>query len=91
MDLNIKMWKSLFTKSNHYQALPYNEYHYIQNIYKIYTEYRIDNNCISLTPLGVDFLSYLSHLINTLKIGKSICIKKKKFKFNKFNIIYENL
>ncbi len=29
---------------------------------------------------------------NTLKIEKTICIKKKlKFKFDKFNIIYENL
>ncbi len=37
---------------------------------------------------NVDFLSYLSHLKNKLKIEKSICIKKKqKFKFNKFNIM----
>ncbi len=38
---------------------------------------------------NVDFLSYLSHLKNTLKIEKSICIKKNQ-KF-KFDIIYENL
>ncbi len=36
---------------------------------------------------NVDVLSYLSHLKNTLKIEKSICIKKTQ----KFNIIYENL
>ncbi len=42
--------------------------------------------------VNVDFLSYLSHLKNTLKIEKSICIKKnQKFKFDKFNIIYKNL
>ncbi len=33
----------------------------------------------------VDFLCYLSHLKNTLKIEKRICIKKnQKFKFDKF-------
>ncbi len=41
---------------------------------------------------NVDFLSNLSHLTNTPKIEKNICIKKNpKFKLNKFNIIYENL
>ncbi len=29
----------------------YNEYRYIQNINKNYTKYRIDKNCISMTPL----------------------------------------
>ncbi len=58
------MWKSLFIKSNHCQALPCldcimfityisidNEYCYIQKINKDYTGYRIDKNCISMTPL----------------------------------------
>ncbi len=40
----------------------------------------------------LDFLSYLSHLKNTQKVEKSMCIKNTpKFKFDKFNIIYENL
>ncbi len=39
---------------------------------------------------NIDFLNYLSHLKNTLKIEKNICIKKNQT-FDKFNIIYENL
>ncbi len=56
----------------------------------IYLEKLNDKN--NKQNFNVDFLSYLSHLKNTLKIGKKTCIKKKqKFKFDKFNIICENL
>ncbi len=38
----------------------YNEYRYIQNINKNYTEYRIDKICISMTPLELMWLKIIS-------------------------------
>ncbi len=47
------------------------------------------NKC---TSFNVDFLRYLSHLKHVLKIEEHICSKNnEKLKFDKFNIIYENL
>ncbi len=44
------------------------------------------------TSFNVDFLGHLSHLKHVLKIEENICSKKnEKLKFDKFNIIYENL
>ncbi len=44
------------------------------------------------TSFNVDFLGYLSHLKHVLKIEENIYSKNnEKLKFDKFNIIYENL
>ncbi len=64
-----------------YCILPAKQYIYLEKL-----------NDKKKKKINVDFLRYLSHLKNTLKIEKRICIKKnQKFKFDKFKIIYENV
>ncbi len=56
----------------------------------IYLEKLKDKN--KWTSFNVDFLGYLAHLKHVLKIEENICSKNnEKIKFDKFNIIYENL
>ncbi len=60
---------------------------YILN--SIYIFGKDKNKC---TKFNVDFLGYLSYLKYVLKIEENICSKNnEKLKFDKFNIIYENL
>ncbi len=60
----------------------------LNSIY-IWKNLKDKNKC---TSFNVDFLGYLSHLKHILKIEENICSKNnEKPKFDKFNIIYENL
>ncbi len=56
----------------------------------VYLEKLKDKN--KCTSFNVDFLGYLFHLKHVLKIEENIFSKNnEKLKFDKFNIIYENL
>ncbi len=56
----------------------------------IYLEKRKENK--NQNTVNIDFLGYLSMLKYILKLEKSICIhNNQSIKFNKFNVIYDNL